>query len=158
MDAEGSLHQRPRDVCATEKVMDAEGSLHQKPNEVCITEDAESIDLGRMENPKLNRVKHGTRCLLQVGFRDWETPGTSSSRIFEGLCERVSEVTDAEVEREDEIHPSKRPRVAERIATHVSPEVQPQNLDFDVNEFDTLRSYFFRNCVSSRLGRVSATG
>ena len=37
MDAEGSLHQKPRDVCDTEDVMDTEGSLHQKTNEVCIT-------------------------------------------------------------------------------------------------------------------------
>ena len=42
---------------------------------------------------------------------------------------------DAEVEGENEIHPSKRPRVAERVAFHVPPEVEPQNLDFDVNEF-----------------------
>ena len=49
MDAEGSLHQKPRDVCAIEEVMDDEGSLHQKSNEVCITEDAESIDLGEHE-------------------------------------------------------------------------------------------------------------
>ena len=40
---------------------------------------------------------------------------------------------DAEVE--DEIHPSERPRVTERIAIHVPPEVELQNLDFDVNEF-----------------------
>ena len=67
MDAEGSLHQKPRDS----DVMDAEGSLHQKPREVCITEDTVSIDLGWFENTKLNRVKNGTRCLLQVGVRDW---------------------------------------------------------------------------------------
>ena len=46
MDAEGSLHQNPRDVCAIEEVMKDEGSLHQKTNEVCLMEDAESIDLG----------------------------------------------------------------------------------------------------------------
>ena len=34
MDAEGSLHQKPRDVCDTEEVMDDEVSLHQKSNEV----------------------------------------------------------------------------------------------------------------------------
>ena len=36
---------------------------------------------------------------------------------------------------EDEIHLSNRPRVAERVTVHVPPEVEPQNLDFDVNEF-----------------------
>ena len=46
MDAEGSLHQKPRDVCAIEEVMKDEGSLHQKTNEVCTMEDAESIDMG----------------------------------------------------------------------------------------------------------------
>ena len=34
-------------------VMDAEGSLYQKPQEVCITEDTESIDLGWFEHTKL---------------------------------------------------------------------------------------------------------
>ena len=48
-DAEGSLHQKPRDVCAIEEVMNDEGSLHQKTIEVCITEDAESIDLGKFD-------------------------------------------------------------------------------------------------------------
>ena len=99
MDAEGSLHQKPRDVCPIEEVMDDEGSMHQKSNEVCITEDAESIDLGWFENTKLNRVMNGNRCLLQVGVRDWESPGTSPSRIQQGFCETVAEVTDAEVER-----------------------------------------------------------
>ena len=42
---------------------------------------------------------------------------------------------DAEVEGEDEMHPSRRPRVAERVPFRVSPEVEPQNRDFDVNEF-----------------------
>ena len=60
MGAEGSLHQKPRDVCAIDEVMDAEGSLHQKPREVCVSEDAESIDLGWFENTKLTRVKFGT--------------------------------------------------------------------------------------------------
>ena len=46
MEHEGSLHQKPRDVCATEEAMDDESSLNQKSNEVCITEDAVSIDLG----------------------------------------------------------------------------------------------------------------
>ena len=41
---------------------------------------------------------------------------------------------DAEAEGEDEIHPSKRQKAAERIPTHVPPEVEPENHDFDVNE------------------------
>ena len=66
-DAEGSLHQKPRDVCAIEGMMNEEGSLHQKTNEVCIMEDAESIDLGWFENTKLNRVKNGTPMLVAGG-------------------------------------------------------------------------------------------
>ena len=81
MDAEGSLHQKPRDVGDTEEVMDDEGSLHQKSNEVCITEDGKSIDLMWFENTKLNCAQNGTRSLLQVGVRDWESLGTSPSRI-----------------------------------------------------------------------------
>ena len=46
MDAEGYLHQKPRDVGVTEDVMDDNGSLYRKPREVCITEDVESTDLG----------------------------------------------------------------------------------------------------------------
>ena len=42
---------------------------------------------------------------------------------------------DAEVEGEEEMHPSERPRVAERVPVHVPPAVEPQNRDFDVNEF-----------------------
>ena len=49
--------------------------------------------------------------------------------------ETVAEVMDAEVEEGDEIHPSRRPRVAERAAIHVPPEVEAQNLDSDFNEF-----------------------
>ena len=56
-------------------VMDAEGSLHQKPRDACIAEDTATIDLGWFENTKLNRVKNGTRCLLQVGVRDGESLG-----------------------------------------------------------------------------------
>ena len=41
---------------------------------------------------------------------------------------------DAEVEGEEEIHLSKRPRMAERVVIHVPPDVEPQNLDFGVNE------------------------
>ena len=42
---------------------------------------------------------------------------------------------DAEAEGESEIHLSKRQRVAERIPIRVPPEVEPENHDFDVNEF-----------------------
>ena len=38
-------------------VMDAEGSLREKPREVCITKDTESIDLGWFENTKLKHVR-----------------------------------------------------------------------------------------------------
>ena len=41
----------------------------------------------------------------------------------------------AEVEGEDEMHPSKRPRVGERVPIHVPSKVEPQNRDFNVNEF-----------------------
>ena len=41
---------------------------------------------------------------------------------------------DAEVEGEDELHPAKRLRVAERVPLHVPPEVEPQNHDFDVKK------------------------
>ena len=109
--------------------MDVEESLHQKPREVCITEDTESIDLEWFENTKLNRVKNGIRCLLQVGVRDWESLATSPSMIQKGFCETVAEVMDAEAEREDEMHPSKRPRVVERVLIHVPPMVEPKNRD-----------------------------
>ena len=108
-----------------QEVMSDEGCLHHKTNEVCITEDDESIDLVWFENSKLNRVKNGTRCLLQVGVRVWESLGTAPSRIQKGIGETVADVMDAEVEGEDEIHPSKRPRVAERVAVHVPTEVEP---------------------------------
>ena len=117
------------------EVTDAEGFLHQKPREGCMTEDVESIDLELFENTKASRVKNGSRCLLQVGVRDWESLGTSPSRIEEGFRETVAEVMDAEVEGEGEIHPSKRPRVAERTAKHVLSEVDPQNRDFNGIEF-----------------------
>ena len=55
-----------------------------------------------------------------------------------GFGETVAEVMDAEVDGEDDIHPFKRKRVAERVA---SPEVEPQSLDFDVNEFLQSESY-----------------
>ena len=68
--------------------MDAEGSLHQKPRDACIDEDTATIDLGWFENTKLNRVKNSTRCLLQVGVRDWEALGTSPSRTKKGFVKR----------------------------------------------------------------------
>ena len=126
-------------------VMNDKGSLHQKTNEVCIMEDAESIVLGWFENTKLSRVNNGSRCLLQV---DWESLGTSPSRIQKAFGETAAEVMDARVEGEGEIHPPRRPRVAERVAFHVPPEVDPQNLDFDVNEFR-------RSCPNPVVGSVS---
>ena len=93
------------------------------------------IDLEWFENTKLNCVKSGTRCLLQVGVRDWESLRTSPSRIQRALCETVAEVMDAEVEGEGENHLSKRPRVAERVVVHVPFEIELQTLDFDVSEF-----------------------
>ena len=42
---------------------------------------------------------------------------------------------DAEAEGGDEIHPSKRQRMAERVTTHVPPEVEPENHDFHVRKF-----------------------
>ena len=42
---------------------------------------------------------------------------------------------DAEVEGEDEMHPSFRPRVADRVSIHVRPEVEPKSRDFHMNEF-----------------------
>ena len=115
--------------------MDADGSLHQKPREVCITEDTESIDLGWFDDTKLNRVKNGTRGLLQEDVRDWESIDTFPSMIQKSFCGTVAAVMDAEAEGEDEIHPSKRPRMAERVSFHVPPEVEPQNRDFNVSEF-----------------------
>ena len=47
----------------------------------------------------------------------------------------MADVKDAEAEGEGEIHPSKRQRVAERVPKHVPPEFEPENHDFDVNEF-----------------------
>ena len=55
--------------------------------------------------------------------------------IQKRFCETVAEVVDAEAEGEDEIHPSKRQRVAERVPIHVPPDVESENHDFDVSEF-----------------------
>ena len=130
MGAEGSLHQKPRDVCAIE-VMDDKGSLHQKSNEVCITEDAESIGLRWFENTKLNRVKMVLDACCRWTFAIGNHLAHLRQDVFlKGFCETVAEVMDAEVEGEDEIHPSKRPRVAERVATHDPSEVEPQNRRF----------------------------
>ena len=82
MDAEGSLHQKPREC----DVMDVEESLHQKPRENDAMDVEESLTRASLKilrlstwfkNTKLNRMKNGTRCLLQVGVRDWESLGTS---------------------------------------------------------------------------------
>ena len=55
--------------------------------------------------------------------------------ILKGFFETVAEFMDAKAEGEDEIHISKRPRVAERVPLHVPSEVEPQNRDFNVTEF-----------------------
>ena len=129
MDAEGSQHQKPRGVCAIEEVMNDEGSLHQKTKEVCIMEDAESVVLGWS-----HEVEPCGRWASVIGSH----LAHLRQEFKKGFGEIVADVMDAEVDGEDEIHPSRRPRVAERVAAHVPPEVEPQNLDFDVNE--SLRS------------------
>ena len=145
MDAESSLQKKPRE----NDVMDVEESLHQKPRDDCITEDTASIDLGWLENTKLPRLKNGTRCLLEVGVRDWESHGALPSMIQKGFCETVADVMDAEGKEDDEIHLSKRQRVAERVPIHVPLVVEPENHDFDVNEFlrsspnPVVASFFF---------------
>ena len=80
-------------------------------------------------------MKNWTRCLLKVGVRDWECLGASPSMIQKGFCEKVADVMDAEAEGEDDIHPSKKPRVEEGVLTHVPPDVESLNRDFDVNDF-----------------------
>ena len=65
-----------------------------------------------------------------MGVRDWESLGTSPSRIQKGFGETL-----AEVEGEDALHLSKKTTSAGTSRLHVPPEVEPQNLDFDVNEF-----------------------
>ena len=55
--------------------------------------------------------------------------------IQKGFCETMAEVVDAEAEEEDEIHPSKRPRVAERVPFYFPSEVEPENRDFNVTDF-----------------------
>ena len=120
MDADGSLHQKPRDACVMEAATADESSLRQKSNGASILEDVESVDLRWFENTKLNRVKNGTRILLQVGVRDWESLGTSPSRM------------DAKVEGEDEVHPSKK-----ATSSGTSPHTRSRHRisDFDVIEF-----------------------
>ena len=41
-------------------------------------------------------MKNGTRCLLQVGVRDWESLGTVPWMMQKGFCETVAYVIDAE--------------------------------------------------------------
>ena len=142
-------------------VMDVEESLHQKPREVCLTEDTESIDLGWFENTKLHRVKNDTRCLLQVGVRDWESLGTSPSMIQKEFCETVAEVMDAEAEGEDDIHPSRRPRVAERVSMHVPPNPIVASIFGNTEEveraavrrgYPVMKSRFLNFGMTNRLG------
>ena len=62
--------------------MDVQESLHQKPLDAYISEDTASIDLGWFEKHEDESCeKNGTRCLLQVGVRDWESLGASPSKI-----------------------------------------------------------------------------
>ena len=90
-------------------VMDAEGPLHQKPREVCLTEDAESIYLGWIENTKLNRVKKwDSMCVTGWRSRLGITGHISVDDSKKGFCETVAEVIVAEAEGEDDIHPSKK--------------------------------------------------
>ena len=64
MDAEGSLHQKPRDVCVIEEVMNAEGSLHQKPRDACVmTEVVMDTEGSLHQKPRLchDRSNRGRR-------------------------------------------------------------------------------------------------
>ena len=84
MDAENSLHQKPRDVCAVEEVMNDEGSLHHKSNEVCITETLSPLIWGGLRT---------RQCLLQVGVRERvrakgrHHDACYASLSFSALCE-----------------------------------------------------------------------
>ena len=49
------------------------------------------------------------------------TTGDISVKDPTRVCETVADVMDAEVEGEDEMHPAKRLRVAERVPIHVRP-------------------------------------
>ena len=106
--------------------MDVEESLHHEPREVCITEDTESIDLAWFEDKKLNRVKMALDVCYRLAF-------AIGKHLAHPIT--VAEVMDTEAEGEDEMRSSKRPRVAERVPFQVPPEVEPENHDFDVNEF-----------------------
>ena len=72
-------------------------------------------------------VTSGRSRLEFIGYVSIEDP--------KRFCGTVAEVMDAEAEGEEEIHPSKRQRVAERVLLHVPSEVEPQRRDFNVNEF-----------------------
>ena len=62
----------------------------------------------------------------KVGVCDWESLGALPSMIQKFFF-RNGDVVDAEVKGVDEIHPSKRPRVAERVPSLVPPEVEAEN-------------------------------
>ena len=64
-----------------------------------------------------------------------EITGHISVANSKGFCETIAEVMDAEAEGKDDIHPSERPRVEERVDFPVPHEAEPQKLDSDVNEF-----------------------
>ena len=97
------------------------------------------IDFGLIENTTSNPVKNGTGCLLPVGLCDWDALGTSPSKIQQGFRATLAEVMDGGLEGEEEIRPSKMPRVAEPVPTQVPPGVpheiprgEPQNMKLDV--------------------------
>ena len=69
-----------------------------------------------------------------MSVTSWESLGASPSMIPKVICETVTEVMDTETEGGDEIHPSERQRVAERVLMHVPLVVEPRN-HYDVNEF-----------------------
>ena len=51
-------------------VMDAEGSLHQEPREACITEDTKSIDFGMVREHEAEPCEkwHWMLCLVACGY------------------------------------------------------------------------------------------
>ena len=116
-----------RDGCRRLPAPEATRSLH--------TEDTESIDLGRFENTKLCRVKK------------WHSMSVTGGRSRLGITGHISVENPKRVlrnsGRSDGCRSGKRRRDASFKETtsggtssiHVTPEVKPQNRDFDANEF-----------------------
>ena len=100
-----------------------------------ITEDTESVDLKWFQNTKLNRVKNGTRCLLQVGVRDGESLGTSPSMIQKAFVKRLRKSWMPKRMEKMRFTLQKDHEWRDEFLYHVPPDVEPQNRDFDVNEF-----------------------